>query len=78
MPFAVIRQQRLTLKQFKEAFDVYLEAEPELEDAVIVDARMIDDVRTLNDGAIVFDCWVQEGDKIGTFMVPVIRAVNVQ
>lgn len=73
-PFVYIKRQRLTLEQFKEDFDAYLEEDPEFKDAIITGARMIDDPTTMKDGAIVFDCYLQSSNCEGTFTVPVLRS----
>ena len=74
IPFVRINQQRLTLAQFKEDFDAYLEQDPEFKEAIITGARVIDDPTSLKDGAVVFDCYLQSSDCEGTFTVPVLRS----
>ena len=73
-PFVHIKRQRLTLSQFKEDFEAFLEEDPEFKDAIIVGARMVDDPTTIKDGAIVFDCYLQSSNCEGTFTVPVLQS----
>lgn len=77
-PFITVKQQRLTLEQFKRDFDMFLEEDPDFKDAVIMGARLVDDPTSLKDGAIVFDCYLQKFDCKGTFVVPVTEAHDIQ
>ena len=77
-PFITVKQQRLTLAQFKRDFDMFLEEDPDFKDAVIMGARLIDDPTSMNDGSVVFDCYLQKFDCKGTFTVPVTEAHDIQ
>lgn len=73
-PFLNVKQQRLTLEQFKEDFDAYLEEDLDFKDAIILGARVIDDPKSIKDGAVVFDCYLPSIDCEGTFTVPVLHS----
>ena len=78
MPFITLKQQRTTLAQFKRDFDMFLEEDPDFKDAIIMGARVIDDPKSMNDGSVVFDCYLQKFDCKGTFTVPVVEAHDIQ
>ena len=78
LPFVAVKQQRLTLAQFKRDFDTFLEDDPDFKDAIITGARLIDDPTSMNDGSVVFDCYLQKFDCNGTFTVPVTEAHDIQ
>ena len=73
-PFFRVKQQRLTLEQFKEDFDSYLEEDLDFKGAIILDARVIDDPNSIKDGAVVFDCYLPAINCEGTFIVSVLHS----
>lgn len=78
MPFISVNQQRTTLAQFKRDFDMFLEEDPDFKDAIIMGARVVDDPKSINDGSVVFDCYLQKYNCKGTFTVPVTDAHDIQ
>lgn len=72
--FFRVKQQRLTLEQFKEDFDACLEEDLNFKGAIILDARVIDDPKSMNDGAVIFDCYLPAMNCEGTFTVPVMHS----
>lgn len=76
----IIKQQRPTLKEFKEDFDMYLskDCDTDFDDAIITGVRMVDDPTKITDGAIVFDCYLPAINCEGTFTVTVRRAHDAQ
>lgn len=77
-PLVAVMRPRLTLEEFWKSFEMYLERDPEYKDAIITDARMIDDSGSEHDGAVIFDCYLPGEETYGQFVVPVLSSGNPQ
>lgn len=72
--FTIVKAPRHTLKDFSKSLKAMLERCPDIENAVILEASVDTDPKSIYDGAVDLILYRPDLEETGTLTIPVMRA----